>query len=263
MHFMKLFIPLIFLILFTYNLKAQIITEVVEYKYNDTILEGYLAFDKSVEGKRPAIIVFHEWTGINDYIRTRVEQLAGLGYIVFAGDIYGKGVRPSDRKEAGALSSKYKNNIPLMRERAEKAYEYIQNHELSSEDKIAAIGYCFGGFVALELARSGVDLKGVVGIHGNLKTPEPADNDSIKASILILHGALDPYVSDDEVLAFRSSLEEYNKDYQILYYGNAVHAFTNPDSGNDPTKGSAYNEKADRRSYRAMLNFFEEIFQTQ
>lgn len=241
-------------------LNAQIITEIVEYKYNDTIHEGYLAYDKSIEGQRPAVIIFHEWTGINDYIKTRTEQLAGLGYIAFAGDMYGKGIRPSNSKEADIVSAKYKNNIPLTRSKAIKAYEYIFNHELTDNRKIAAIGYCFGGMVALELVRAGEELLGVASFHGNVKTPDPKDAENIKSSILILHGAIDPYISDEEIEVFKKSMEAAKKDYQIIYYSEAVHAFTNPSSGDDPTKGAAYNLKADQRSFKALLNFFQEIF---
>lgn len=251
---------LIILGLLPFCLDAQIITEVIEYKHNDTVLEGYLAYDKSMEGKRPAIIIFHEWTGINDYIKTRTEQLAGLGYVVFAADLYGKGVRPSDPKEAGIESAKYKNNIPLTRNRAIKAYEYILDHELSHSGKIAAIGYCFGGMVALELARTGTELAGVASFHGSVKTTRPEDAENIKSSVLILHGAIDPYVPDEELNEFREAMEAAQKDYQMIYYSGAVHAFSNPSSGEDPEKGAAYNLKADQRSYEALLGFLKEIF---
>jgi len=234
------------------NAQAALRTEVVEYKHGDVVLEGYLAYDDAVKGKRPSIIVVHEWWGLNPYARMRTGQLAKLGYIAFAIDIYGKGVRAKDPAEAGTLSGIYRGNRPLMRSRANAGLEVLRNHPLADVNRIAAIGYCFGGTVVLEMARSGAELAGVVSFHGGLSTPNPSDAKNIKGKVLVLHGADDPAVPPDQVIAFQDELRKAGVDWQMVSYGGAVHSFTNPDAGNDPSKGAAYNEKADKRSWEAM-----------
>ena len=244
----------------TVNAQAALRTEVVEYKHGDVVLEGYLAYDDAVKGKRPGIIVVHEWWGLNPYARMRTGQLAKLGYIAFAIDIYGKGVRAKDPAEAGTLSGIYRGNRPLMRSRANAGLEVLRNHPLADVNRIAAIGYCFGGTVVLEMARSGAELAGVVSFHGGLSTPNPSDAKNIKGKVLVLHGADDPAVPPDQVIAFQDELRKAGVDWQMVSYGGAVHSFTNPEAGNDPSKGAAYNEKADKRSWEAMKTFFGEIF---
>jgi len=244
----------------TVNAQAALRTEVVEYKHGDVVLEGYLAYDDAVKGKRPGIIVVHEWWGLNPYARMRTGQLAKLGYIAFAIDIYGKGVRAKDPAEAGTLSGIYRGNRPLMRSRANAGLEVLRNHPLADVNRIAAIGYCFGGTVVLEMARSGAELAGVVSFHGGLSTPNPSDAKNIKGKVLVLHGADDPAVPPDQVIAFQDELRKAGVDWQMVSYGGAVHSFTNPEAGNDPSRGAAYNEKADKRSWEAMKTFFGEIF---
>lgn len=244
----------------TVNAQAALRTQVVEYKHGDVVLEGYLAYDDAVKGKRPGIIVVHEWWGLNPYARMRTEQLAKLGYIAFAIDMYGKGVRAKDPAEAGSLSGIYRGNRPLMRSRANAGLEVLRNHPLANVNRIAAIGYCFGGTVVLEMARSGAELAGVVSFHGGLSTPNPSDAKNIKGKVLVLHGADDPAVPPDQVIAFQDEMRKVNVDCQVVIYGGAVHSFTNPEAGNDPSRGAAYNEKADKRSWEAMKTFFGEIF---
>jgi dienelactone hydrolase len=206
-------------------------------------------------------MVVHEWMGLNDYAKKRAEQLAALGYVAFAADIYGKGIRPKDAKEAGEQASIYRGDRSLMRARATAGLEELKKFRLTDTLKIAAIGYCFGGGTVLELARSGARLNGVVSFHGNLDTPHPEDARNIKAKVLVLHGGDDPYVPAEQVAAFQKEMREASVDWQMIIYGGAVHSFTNPASGNDPTKGAAYNAEADRRSWEAMRPFLNEIFQ--
>ncbi|ALJ01445.1 dienelactone hydrolase [Rufibacter tibetensis] len=238
----------------------QIKTQVVEYKEGTTTLEGYLAYDASKKGKLPAVLVVHEWNGISDYTRKRCEQLAKMGYVAFAADIYGKGVRPKTPQESAAEAGKYKNNVPLLRQRVNAALAQVKKQPNVDASRVAAIGYCFGGTTVLELARSGADVAGVVSFHGGLATPSPADAKNIKAKVLVAHGAIDPFVPKAEVDAFFKEMNDANVDYQFIAYSNAVHSFTNPEAGSDIKKGAAYNAAADRRSWEAMKQFFGEIF---
>ncbi|MBI5115148.1 dienelactone hydrolase family protein [Candidatus Poribacteria bacterium] len=257
---MKYLLGILIALAWAASAEAKVMTEVVEYKQGDTVLEGYLAYDDAIKGKRPGVLVIHEWTGIGPYVKTRVEQLAKLGYIAFAADIYGKGVRPKNREEAGAEAGKYRSDRELMRARANAGLDVLRAHRLTDSKRIAAIGYCFGGGTALELARGGADIAGVVSFHGNLDTPNPADAKNIRARVLVLHGADDPHVSAEQVAAFQKEMRDAKVDWQMVYYGRAVHSFTNPEAGNDPSAGAAYNEKADKRSWEAMKAFFAEIF---
>ena len=239
---------------------AAIKTQIVEYKDGDTVLEGFLAYDTSLKGKLPVVLIVHEWTGIGPYVKNRAEQLAALGYVAFAIDIYGKGIRPADTTEAAKQAAIYRGDRQLMRRRALAGLEQVKKYPFVDHDKIAAIGYCFGGGVVLEMARSGADLKGVVSFHGNLDTPNPADANNIKAKVLVCHGADDPHVPGEQVIAFQNEMRNAKVDWQLIILGNAVHGFTNPDNGSDPSKGAAYNKQADMRSWQAMKGFFKEIF---
>jgi len=256
--FLLLLAPLAFLA--AGSAQAGLHTEVVEYRQGETTLEGYLAYEDSTQIRRPGIIVIHDWMGPNPYVHRRAEQLASLGYIAFAIDMYGQGVRPKDSKEAAALAGIYRADRQLMRARANAGLEVLIRHRLTDGLRIAAIGYCFGGGTALELARAGAEVAGVVSFHGNLDTPNPADAKNIKGKVLVLHGADDPFVPPQQVSAFQEEMRQAKVDWQMVIYGGAVHAFTNPGAGEDPTKGVAYNERADRRSWEAMKLFFSEIF---
>jgi len=240
------------------NVKAALRAKVIEYKHGDVGLKGYLAFDDAIKGKRPGVLVVHCFRGLRDFVKERAEELAKLGYIAFAIDMYG--MIPKDDEEAFATAGIYKNNRPLMRSRANAGLEVLRKHELTDAKRIAAIGYCFGGGVVLELARSGADMVGVVGFHAVLNTPNPADAKNIKGKVLALHGADDPVVPTDEVLAFQDEMRKAKVDWQMMFYGGAVHGFTMPESGTDHSKRAAYNEKADKRSWEAMKSFFAEIF---
>lgn len=233
-------------------------TERIEYKQGDTVLEGFLAYDDALTGKRPAVLVSHAWKGLTSYEEMRAKMLAELGYVAFAVDIYGKGVRAKDFNEAGQLSGKYKGDRKLLRARVNAGLDYLKAHPRVDASKIAAIGYCFGGTTVLELARSGATLAGVVSFHGGLDSPTPEDAKAIKTKVLVLHGGDDPYVKDPELLAFMNEMRGAKVDWQLMSYGNALHAFT--DKGyTDRSMGAVYDELADRRSWEHMKLFFAEI----
>lgn len=239
--------------------QAALQTKVVEYKLGDTVLEGYLAWDDAFQGKRPGVLVVHEWTGLGDYAKGRAKQLAGMGYVAFAADIYGKGIRPKSIAEAAATATGYKKNRSLMRARVGAGLEVLRQNPLCDSRHVAAIGYCFGGTCVLELARSGADLAGVVSFHGALDTPNPADAKHIRCKVLVLHGGDDPHVPPKDVDAFEDEMRSAGVDWQVVAYGGAVHSFTNPGAGNDKSRGAAYDATADRRSWEAMKAFFAEV----
>lgn len=239
---------------------GTIVTRTIEYADGPTVLEGYLAYDDSLKTPRPGVLVVHDWTGVGDYVKGRAEQLATLGYIAFAVDIYGQGIRPRNAEEAAAQAGIYRQDRSLMRRRVTVGFDWLRQSPLVDPARIAAMGYCFGGGVALELARSGAAVAGVVSFHGNLDTPHPEDARNCKAKVLVLHGADDPHVGPEQVAAFEQEMRQAGVNWQMVFYGGAVHSFTNPASGSDPSKGAAYNASADRRSWDEMMRFFREIF---
>jgi len=241
--------------------QAALKTLTIEYKQGDTPLEGYLAYDDALSGKRPGILVVHEWKGLNDYAKHRADMLAQLGYVAFAADIYGKGIRPQTIEEAGALAGKYKSDRGLLRARVNVALDVLKAAPNVDVTKLAAIGYCFGGTAVLELGRSGADIKGIVSFHGGLSSPTPQDAKNIKAKVLALHGAADPFVKADEVAAFEKEMTDAKVNYRLIKYPGAMHGFTNPDNKNVPP-GALYNEAADKASWIEMQKFFKEIFKT-
>ena len=240
--------------------RAAIHTEAVEYKDGDTALEGYWAYDDSMPGKRPAMLIIHQWMGLTDYEKKRAEMLAQMGYNVFALDIYGKGIRPQNTTEAGTLATKYKNDRNLLRQRAKAGLAVLEKSEFTDTKKVAAIGYCLGGTTVIELARSGADIAGVVSFHGGLDSPKPEDGKNIKCKVLACHGADDPFVPAKDVAAFEDEMRQAEVDWQLKKYGGAVHSFTQWNAGSDNSKGAAYNEKADKRSWEDMKEFLGEIF---
>ncbi len=235
---------------------GEIESKRVEYNDGETVLEGYMV--AGGEGKRPGVLVFHEWWGLNDYAEMRARQLAELGYVAFAADMYGKGRRAKTPAAAGKLAGAVKGDRELMRRRARLALKVLRSDRRVQGRPIAAIGFCFGGTCALELARSGADVRAVASFHGGLSTPKPAKAGTLRASILVLHGAADPHVPQEEVNAFKAEMAQAGADWQMVVYGDAVHAFTNPSAGTDASSGAAYNRKAAQRSWAAMKVFFAE-----
>jgi len=233
--------------------------QLIEYKQGDTVLEGYLVYDETIKAKRPGILVVHEWKGLNDYAKKRADMLAQLGYVAFAADIYGKGVRPETFADAGAMAGKFKADRALLRARVNAGLDVLRSQSIVDASQLAAIGYCFGGTAVLELARSGADIKGIVSFHGGLSSPTPIDAKNIKAKVLALHGAADPFVKPDEVAAFEKEMTDAKVNYQLIKYPGAMHGFTNPDNKGLP-QGALYNEAADKASWIEMQKFFKKIF---
>ena len=243
---------------------AEIRTKVVTYNDGDVVLEGFVAWDSELEGKKsPGILISHQWMGLTDYEKGRCKQLAELGYVAFALDIYGKNNRPANRGEAGKTAGGFKKNRALYRQRLNLGLAQLVAQPGVDEKQIAAIGYCFGGTGVLELARSGAEVSGVVSFHGGLDSPSPEDGKKIQSKVLVCHGADDPFVPVADIDAFKKELNDAKVDWQMNYYSGAVHAFTQPMAGNDNSKGAAYNAKADQRSWSAMKTFFGEIFAAQ
>jgi dienelactone hydrolase len=239
--------------------RAELVEKAVEYTQGGETLEGYLAYDDAVHGKRPGVLVVHEWWGLNDYIKKRAGELARMGYVAFAADMYGKGIVTTDAKKAGELAGRFRA-APQARERAGAALDVLMKQELVDSGRIAAIGFCFGGGVSLELAYGGAPLEGVVSFHSGLPAPGPEDYKNIKASILVLHGADDGFETPENIEAFQKAMRDAGADWEMVSYGGAVHSFTNPGADKFNIPGVAYNEKAANRSWALMKSFFDEIF---
>jgi dienelactone hydrolase len=243
------------------NGQAKLVTKTVSYEQNGTKLEGYLAYDDAAtaKGKVPGVVLFPEWWGLNDYVKSRADQLAKMGYVAFAGDIYGDGQSTAEPAKAKELSSKFYGK-PLMAERAQAALDQLLKTGLVSESKVAAIGFCFGGSASLALAYSGAPLAGVVTFHGGLIPPPAEAAEKTKAKFLILHGALDPLVNKEVVDSFLKSMNDGRFDFQLVEYSGAMHSFTNPDADKYHLNGIAYNAEAATRAWDQMRIFFGEVF---
>lgn len=242
--------------------EAKLQSKTIDYTHEGKAMQGYLVYDDALAkpGKTPGVLVFHAWMGIGEHERDWANKLAEKGYIAFAPDIYGKGIRPTNPDEAGKQATLYRSDRALMRARAKAGLDVLSQQPLTDKTQLGAIGFCFGGGVALELARSGAPLTGVVSLHGNLDTPNPADARQIKGEVLVLHGANDPFVPADQVAAFAKEMREAGVHWQMNAYGGAVHSFSDPDAGNNPDAGAAYSPEAARRSWLDMTAFFGHLF---
>jgi dienelactone hydrolase len=253
-------IVLFALILGTGAAGAAVKTESVTYKHGDKTFHGYFAWDDASQAKRPGILVVHEWWGLNDYARKRAEQLAGLGYVAFACDMYGEGKTTEHPKEAGAMATEVRTNQKEWRERGLTALGQLRKHPLVDDKKLAAIGYCFGGSTALQLAYSGADLDAVVSFHGGLSVPTEAEAKAIKAKVLICHGAEDSFIPEKTIHDLKAALDKAKVDYKFIAYPNAKHSFTVPEAAKAGVPGIAYNEAADKQSWQDMKEFLARAF---
>lgn len=241
---------------------AEVRTETVKYRDGDTELEGFLAYDPALAGKRPGVLVVHEWWGLNDYARSRARQLAQLGYVAFALDMYGAGQNTADPEQARHWSGQFQGN-DLMRLRAKAGLDVLARHELVDPNRVAAIGYCFGGTAVLQLAFSGAPVKCVVSFHGSLVLPQEKEFGQIRASILVCHGAADGFIPPQRVMDFEQAMNHSGADWQMAVYGGAKHGFTNPGAAKIGMDGVSYNPAADTRSWALMQAFFREVLEPQ
>jgi dienelactone hydrolase len=233
---------------------ARIETSAVAYDHEGQALEGYAAHDAAITGRKPAVLVIHDWSGLREYPRARAQMLARLGYYAFAADIYGAGRRFDDQEQAAAEAGKYYQDLGLVRARVRAAYDVVAKDPAVDPDRIAVIGYCFGGMAALEFARTGAALRATVSFHGSLITHDPAEVEAITGSLLVLTGGADPVVPDEAVVAFQNELRTRDDlDWQVTVYSGAPHAFTLPGI-------PMYRETADWRSWRALVDLLAEVF---
>jgi len=239
---------------------AAVKTKTVTYNYDGTTLKGCLAWDDAVKDKRPGVMVVHEFWGLNDYARKRAEQLAQMGYVAFAADMYGDGRMSTHPEEAGAMMKEVRENMKTWMGRANAALKVLRDNKMVDGTRLAAIGYCFGGATVLNLAYTGADLKAVVSFHGALPVPESTKD--IKVRILILQGADDPHVSAENIQKLKAALDQGKVNYKFIAYPGAMHGFTVPDSEKLGLKGVAYNADADHKSWQEMTQLFQEVFQT-
>lgn len=239
--------------------QARLVTQELDYRVGGQTMRGYLAYDDASLEKRPGVLVVPEWWGVNEYTRMRAEQLAEMGYLAFVADMYGKGRSTADPRQAGAWAKEAKGGQRL-RERANAALDVLVRQKLVDAEQLAAIGFCFGGTAVLELAYSGAPVAGVVSFHGGLTAPSQEDLSRIKARFLVLHGADDPHVSREEIHAYMDGMRKAKADWQMVFYGNAVHAFTNPQADEAKLPGVAYNEQAAEQAWGEMQGFFADLF---
>ena len=243
----------------SFAVHAEVVVKEVDYKAGDTSLKGYLAYDDAQRSKSPGILVIPEWWGNTQYPRDRARQLAELGYIAFAADMYGDGKTTDDPKEAGEWAGAVKNNPEIAKVRLEAGLDQLKGQEMVDSSKLAAIGYCFGGSMVLNMARWHMPVKGVVSFHGDL-TPPKQKASSIDTKILVATGDADSFVPPEQVKAFEEEMKSANADVKVLHYADAHHAFTNPHADEHHMDNVKYNEKADKESWEAMKEFFAALF---
>lgn len=236
--------------------------ENITYSGDSITMNGFVVYDENVEGARPAVLVVHEWWGLNDYSKMRARELAKLGYIAMAIDMYGNGKQADNPDSAGKLSGPFYGDPQMAKRRFDAALDKLKKYSQTDANKVAAIGYCFGGAMVINMAKLGDNLAGVVSFHGNLNVV-PADKNLLKAAILVCHGAVDPFVPQSEVDKFKKQMDSIGAKYTFKEYPDAVHAFTNPDAtalGEKFKIPIKYNAAADTASWNDMKTFFGNIF---
>ena len=241
------------------TVQAKLFRKAVTYQHEGEKLEGYLAYNDSFKGKRPAVLVVHEWWGLNDYARSRAEQLAGLGYVAFALDMYGKDKVTTHPAQAGEWMKQINGNVQKWQQRSLAGLQVLRKHPKVDTTRIAAIGYCFGGATVQQLAYSGADIKGVVSFHGTPLPPVDVQTEQVKAKIMISHGGADPFVQKGQIENYVAEMEKSGLDWQMIIYGGARHSFTNPAADKVGMDALKYSKSADQRSWAYMKSFFAEV----
>lgn len=240
--------------------QAAVQNKTVVYRHGELECRGYLAWDDSVKGPRPGVLVLHEWWGLNDYARGRADELAKLGYVAFAADIYGGGKVTEHPQEAGDMATKVRANVADWRKRAEEALGVLAAQPQCDKTRLAAIGYCFGGSTALQLAYAGADLKAVGTFHAALPEPKADDAKRIRAAILVCHGADDKFIPDQAIKSFRQRLDAAGVKYEFVSYPNTVHSFTVPNADKHNIAGMKYNKSADEDSWKRLVSLLADKF---
>ncbi len=241
--------------------EAKVQSKAVPYTYGETSFEGFLAWDDSVKGQRPGILVVHEWWGLNEYARSRAEQLAALGYVAFAVDMYGKGKVTTHPEKASEWAKQTTSNVDEWLGKAQAGLKVLQEDSKVDQARLAAIGYCFGGATVMQLVYGGAPVKGVVSFHGSLPLPRKSQLIHNSAKVLIAHGDADPFLTSDHIQQFKGALDKAGIDWQMTLYGGARHSFTNPSANQFGMKALQYHKQADHRSWMHMKQFFEELFE--
>jgi dienelactone hydrolase len=256
----------VFILIFTVHYgfaEPKIRAKTAEYSAQGLMMKGYLVFDESLKEKRPGVLVVHEWWGLNGYARKRARMLAELGYIALAIDMYGEGKQAAHPSDATKFSSELMKNFDLGKARFMAAMDFLRKQPAVDSRRIAAIGYCFGGGVVLNMARQGIDLTGVASFHGSLTALKAATQGSVKAKILVLHGADDQFVPPEQVKAFEEEMKSIGADYRLISYPGAKHSFTSPEAdrlGKEFNLPLQYNADADKKSWYELKKFLKEIF---
>lgn len=253
-------LSIVFIFILYGTASAKVLTKPITYMQDGVTLQGTLAYDDAISGKVPGILVVHEWWGLNAYARSRAEKLAKMGYVAFALDMYGKGKHTEHPDQAAAWMKAVNSNIQLWQQRAIAGLDVLKSQPQVDPDRLAAIGYCFGGATVQVLAYSGAHLKGVVSFHGSLVPPSAEQGARTRAKMLICQGAQDPFNPPDAVTGFIKAMNATSIDWQMIIYGNTRHGFTNPDAGKYGMAALAYNPSSDRRSWQHMTQFFHELF---
>ncbi|PKM12434.1 MAG: carboxymethylenebutenolidase [Gammaproteobacteria bacterium HGW-Gammaproteobacteria-3] len=235
-----------------------IVSNTVDYLDDEVPLEAFFAYDDALEGQRPAVLICHAWGGRDEFVAEKAQKLAESGYVGFALDMYGKGIKGRNPEHNAKLMQPFMDDRAMLQKRIQAALYAVKLLPWVDDKKIAAIGFCFGGLCVLDLARTGADIQGVISFHGLLGAPANLPKPRIKARILALHGHDDPMVPVEQVVAFEQEMTTAGVDWQVHVYGNTVHAFTNP-IANDPGFGTVYDANADRRSWQSLMAFLQEI----
>jgi len=245
------------------KVEIELVENEVEYRTDSTLMKGYLVYDGNLEGKRPGVLIVHEWWGHNEYARKRARMLAELGYTALAIDMFGDGKQANHPEDAGKFAMEIFNNVPEAEARFLAAYELLKNNENTEADNIAAVGYCFGGSVVLHMARIGTDLKAAASFHGGLQAITPAEPNKVKAFVLVCNGADDPLVPAEQIEAFKNEMDNAGVKYEFKNYPGAVHSFTNPaadEFGKKFNMPLAYNENADKESWAELQKVLKDVF---